>query len=965
MKKLSLLFLVIAMVLSLLVPVSAKTYTAGSEDTITNEEGSEKNALKVISGSVDVENGVMTGTNAVLEMETPIAFAADKHWAIEFKLSNLSKTQLILADKGLESGSVNGIYLPTSGDLSIVQSSTWYFTEDANKIPTDYDGNDEHTYRLENNGSVITYFLDGKNLGTYSKHAGGGVAGRDPDHGYTDGAPALGGFTYGFIGMMRVNNNAIWTFNSTLSDLSIYTDSSAIQFAGEGKLPATITTVTPDGKDARQLYPTDAVKLPAPSTAPEGKVFVGWLDSENQLHKAGDLYTVTTTGTTTLTASYAEAALTGTLMVVFNSDNTFSARLINANNADDLRYQWMRDGVEIEGATGATYTMTDADVGHQISCKATSTLQSGALTSQSMTVTAAANGTVQGNNIVMALNAPISTPANKNWAIEFKLSDITKEQQAILSDMANEQEAANIRALYLYPTGDLAIIRNNVWYFTPEYTKPADFDAKAEHTYRIENRAGTVSYYLDGTKIGDYSVRAPGGVAGRTDLAEGKPQLDVTYQYLGIERTANKGIYKFDGKLHSLASFENNSTVAFNANYEGSSAIPSIDSFGTGTAQRQLYVGDVITLPAAPTRVGYDFGGWSDGAKTYDAESQYTVPATGMTTLTAQWTAHTLTKTDATPATCTKNGNNEYYTCETCHKVFKDAAGTQETTVAVETLTKLGHNMAKIEAKAVTCTEDGNNEYYICNVCHKVFKDQAGTRETTVADEIVKAPGKHDWSNKDGVCKVCKTPCGEAHTAGTTCPVCGKYTPIPVIPAGEPAKNPFNPDAGKTRFADVSDNAWYASAVNYVVDKGLMNGTGEDKFSPNADTTRGMIVTVLARLDGKSTAGTPWFAAGQRWAMEYEISDGTNMTGAITREQLVAMLFRYAVKNGLEAVTLSENLTQFTDASDISAWAVSAMQWAVGQGLIQGSNGQLRPQANASRAEVATILMRFCELMKK
>ena len=164
---------------------------------------------------------------------------------------------------------------------------------------------------------------------------------------------------------------------------------------------------------------------------------------------------------------------------------------------------------------------------------------------------------------------------------------------------------------------------------------------------------------------------------------------------------------------------------------------------------------------------------------------------------------------------------------------------------------------------------------------------------------------------------------------------------------------------------DVSDNAWYASAVNYVVDKGLMNGTGSNKFSPNADTTRGMIVIVLARLDGKNTAGTPWFAAGQRWAMEYEISDGTNMTGAITREQLVTMLFRYAVKNGLEAVTLSENLTQFTDASDISAWAVSAMQWAVGQGLIQGSNGQLRPQANASRAEVATILMRFCELMKK
>ena len=191
--------------------------------------------------------------------------------------------------------------------------------------------------------------------------------------------------------------------------------------------------------------------------------------------------------------------------------------------------------------------------------------------------------------------------------------------------------------------------------------------------------------------------------------------------------------------------------------------------------------------------------------------------------------------------------------------------------------------------------------------------------------------------------------------------------PAPVIPVtpSAPAQLPFNPDAGKTKFTDVAGNAWYTSAVNYAVDKGLMNGTGEGKFSPEADTTRGMIVTILARLDGKNTSGTPWYQAGQRWAMEYEISDGTNMTGAITREQLVAMLFRYAVKNGLEAVTLSENLTQFTDASDISAWAVSAMQWAVGQGLIQGSNGLLRPQANASRAEVATILMRFCELLNK
>ena len=69
-----------------------------------------------------------------------------------------------------------------------------------------------------------------------------------------------------------------------------------------------------------------------------------------------------------------------------------------------------------------------------------------------------------------------------------------------------------------------------------------------------------------------------------------------------------------------------------------------------------------------------------------------------------------------------------------------------------------------------------------------------------------------------------------------------------------------------------------------------MNGTGNGTFSPNADTTRGMIVTMLARLEGQNTSGTPWYAAGQKWAMDAGISDGTNMTGAITREQLATML---------------------------------------------------------------------------
>ncbi len=190
--------------------------------------------------------------------------------------------------------------------------------------------------------------------------------------------------------------------------------------------------------------------------------------------------------------------------------------------------------------------------------------------------------------------------------------------------------------------------------------------------------------------------------------------------------------------------------------------------------------------------------------------------------------------------------------------------------------------------------------------------------------------------------------------------------PAPATPSA-PAADPFNPDAGKEqiRFDDVSDNVWYASAVRYAVENGLMNGTGTGKFSPAASTTRGMVMTILARMAGADTSGTPWYAAGMNWAKANGVSDGTNTTASVTREQLVTMLFRYAAAHGMESVTLEENLSRFTDKASVSAWAVPAMNWAVGQGLIEGSNGLLRPQANASRAEVAAILMRFAQKIAK
>lgn len=181
----------------------------------------------------------------------------------------------------------------------------------------------------------------------------------------------------------------------------------------------------------------------------------------------------------------------------------------------------------------------------------------------------------------------------------------------------------------------------------------------------------------------------------------------------------------------------------------------------------------------------------------------------------------------------------------------------------------------------------------------------------------------------------------------------------PVLPVTPSKPKDDKPTTGSS-FTDVPAGSWYEEAVNYVHEKGLMNGTSSNAFSPNANTTRGMIVTILARVEGVNTNGALWYAAGQKWAMDNGISDGTNMPGVITREQLATILYRYAKQKGYD-VSKSAALTGFSDADKVSGYAAEAMQWAVAEGLLQGSNGKLNPQGSATRAQVATILMRFME----
>lgn len=166
--------------------------------------------------------------------------------------------------------------------------------------------------------------------------------------------------------------------------------------------------------------------------------------------------------------------------------------------------------------------------------------------------------------------------------------------------------------------------------------------------------------------------------------------------------------------------------------------------------------------------------------------------------------------------------------------------------------------------------------------------------------------------------------------------------------------------AAKTAFSDVKESDWFYRDVQYVQEQGLMGGTGKYSFSPNASVTRGMVLTILARCEGVDTTGSPWYARGCSWAVENGISDGTNPEKAVTREQLATMLYRYAQYRNMETPP-DGALGSFTDSGAVSAYAVQAMQWAVGAKLLQGSGAQLMPKGTASRAQFAAILHRFLQ----
>ena len=189
----------------------------------------------------------------------------------------------------------------------------------------------------------------------------------------------------------------------------------------------------------------------------------------------------------------------------------------------------------------------------------------------------------------------------------------------------------------------------------------------------------------------------------------------------------------------------------------------------------------------------------------------------------------------------------------------------------------------------------------------------------------------------------------------------------------EPTPEPSMP------FTDVSENDWFYGAVQYVYDNDMMNGVSATSFAPNSNLTRAMMAAVLYNLEDQPTqadssftdvADGSWYADAVNWAAANNIVSGYGdgifgPNDNITREQMASILYRYAEYKGYDVSAVGD-LGQFNDADNVSEWANDVMRWAVGAGLINGmGDGSVAPQGTATRAQVATVLMNFCENIAK
>ena len=581
------------------------------------------------------------------------------------------------------------------------------------------------------------------------------------------------------------------------------------------------------------------------------------------------------------------------------------------------------------------------------------------------------DNTVKFNDYQGKLSTPFTLDPTQNWRVEWREKNQAKENMLFSSTATREK---GMTYIFLYEPsiymGTYDVTNNKTDYINfggPAYQKEPTSNeysvVKLENNYDKATETSLVTLSVDGEQVfAKLNTQGRYGSHGSSLTASDYEQyalekLNFTFNYLGgCNLNTGAGVGKENWLLRNTFEYI------------------------------KVTLGDDHTHTYGTTYSSDSTGHWKTCTEC-GANGEFSKHTGGTATCTAKAVcetcdqpygelgAHKLTKTDAKAATCTEAGNEAYWTCSGCGKYFSDENGTNEIEKDSWVLKTLGHDMTKTDAKEATCTEDGNNEYYTCSRCSGVFKDEAGTQATTVEAETLKKLG-HDWSNKNGICARCDAKCTETHKPGTTCSVCHKYTSYPYVPGAPtyPATAPAVPNGtvtvspanaskganvtvtvkpnegyelgslavkdasgdllpladlgngkysfvmpdGKvsveaefvktaaTSFADVPASAYYAKAVAWAVENGITNGMTETTFAPNATCTRGQSVTFLYRALKGTASGSAnftdvksdtFYADAINWAVANNVTNGTSNTtfspnADCTRAEIVTFLYR-------------------------------------------------------------------------
>ena len=573
---------------------------------------------------------------------------------------------------------------------------------------------------------------------------------------------------------------------------------------------------------------------------------------------------------------------------------------------------------------------------------------------------------------------------------------VTDEQQALTITASGTEGAYTISRMVDGQTLYLAHEDGSSQHYVS--ATPVDFSlfkqniVLAHDTYRTSvTGLGRLVAYVESLDAASQSALQQELNAAKTMMEAGAVEYPTQQEAMGQQQQidqATQNLYKAWQNL-------NLEVIQYTVTFESNG--------GSAVASQTVAENQVAVKPADPTRAGYVFGGWYlDSACTvaYD----FATPVTGNLTLYAKWnsqgggsggggggytppsntekhpdgsTTTTVTKPDGTKVETTKYPDGSQTVVET----KKDG------TIITTTTDKTGNQM-EIEAKT-----DGTSQI--------IMTQTDGSRSTTTVDQNGHVASKVTVSKElvssaQGKAIQLPVPALPVTTNQTIAPTVSVNLPsngsarveIPVtnVTYGVVAilqKADGTTEVLKTstitenglsvtvqhgdtiqivdktkKFDDVAASHWGVDAITFVTSRELFSGTGETTFAPDVAMNRAMIVTVLSQLDGVgASSGENWYDAGRQWAMEKGISDGSNMEQNLTREQLATMLWRYA-----GSPTPSADTSAYADHDNISTYAQQAMSWAVEQGILSGtSTNTLSPQGYATRAQVATMLMRFIE----